>query len=335
MTEELASILEALAIPSADQGRAPLFAVKPVPGYQTYFLGKDSNGKACLLVGTSDACGRVQPPIQLETLDAQFELGCRVTKPSGDSNEGRFTVVRCRSSEHETIRYFLSVCNIIIHHLGDAPSRSALASAIQRLVSIFQSMRRPPVRSLNGLFGELFLISRSRNPARAVAAWRTSNNARFDFSVGDIRLDVKTCAGRLRQHTFTFDQCNPPSGTQAVVASLMVEQVPNGTTLADLIVMIEYQVGVEDLLLKLHALVAATMGTSLASSLDVPFDHRVAESTLRFFDLRAIPAVRGKQSPGVSDVRFISNLSGCDPLAVSALIDRDPQFWDLLPTEKK
>ncbi len=335
MTAELVSILDTLAIPSADQARGPLFAVRPVPRYQSYYAGKDSDGKACLLVSTTAADGRAPPPIRLETLDIQFELGCRVTTSSGDASDGRFTVVRCLSSEQETIRYFLSVCNIIMHHLGDSPSRGDLASAIQRLVSIFQSIRRPPTRSLNGLFGELFLISRSRNPARAVSAWRIHHSARFDFSVGDIRLDVKACAGRLRQHTFTYDQCNPPSGTQAVVASMMVERVPRGITLADLIAMIEDQIRAEDLLFKLHALVASTMGTSLAASLNVAFDPHLAESSLRFFDLRAIPAVRGEQAPGVSDVRFVSDLSGCDPQPASALIDHEPLFWDLLPEKYK
>lgn len=333
MTSELVEILEALAIPSADRVRAPFFAARPVPGYQTYYVGKDSNGKTCLLVGTSDASGRPPPPIRLETLDAQFELSCRVTSQSGDISEGRFTVVRCRSSEHETIRYFLSVCNFIMHHLGDSPSRYTLTSAIQRLASIFQSIRKPPVRSLNGLFGELYLIFRSRNPNRTVAAWRINHSARFDFSVGDIRLDVKTCAGRLRQHTFIYDQCNPPLGTQAVVASLMIEQIPKGTTLSDLIVMIEDRIEAEDLLFKVHDLVASTMGTSLASSLDVAFDLHLAESSLRFFDLRTIPAVRGDQPPGVSEVSFVSDLSGCDPQTISTLIDHDPLFRDLLPDE--
>lgn len=335
MTADLVGILDALDIPSADQARGPLFAVRPVPRYQSYYAGKDADGKACLLVGTTAASGRAPPPIRLETLDIQFELGCRVTTSSGDASDGRFTVVRCLSSEQETIRYFLSICNIIMHHLGDSPSRSALASAIQRLVSIFQSIRRPPTRSLNGLFGELFMISRSRNPARAVSAWRINHSARFDFAAGDIRLDVKACSGRLRRHNFTYDQCNPPPGTHAVVASIMVERIPKGVSLADLIAMIEDQVGDEDLLFKLHALVASTMGTSLASSLDVAFDPHLAESSLRFFDLRAIPAVRGEQAPSVSDVRFVSDLSGCDPLAVPVLIDHDPLFWDLLPEKYK
>ncbi|MPQ92378.1 PD-(D/E)XK motif protein [Thioclava sp. JE_KL1] len=334
MTAALFEIFEALAAPPADQSGTPMFAVRPVASYQSYFVGKDSQCKACLLVRTSDASGRAPPPIRLESLDAQFELGCRITDARGDTQDGRFTVARCRSAEPETIRYFLSVCHIIMRHMGDTPSRTALASAVQRLASIFQSIRRPPVRSLNGLFGELFLISKCRSPARALAAWRIDDSARFDFSTGDIRLEVKTCAGRLRQHTFSFDQCNPPPGTVAVLASLMIERVPRGLALSDLIAMIQDRIGDdENLLLKLHDVVASTLGTSLAISLDLPFDQRLAESSLRYFDLRTIPAMREQLPANVSDVRFASDLSGSEPLDATGLVDRDPLFWDLLPAD--
>ena len=110
--------------------------------------------------------------------------------------------------------------------------------------------------------------------------------------------------------------------------------VPGGLALADMIEGIEARIAAdEDLLLKLHEIVAATLGTSLAESLAVTFDARLAESSMLFFDLRAIPAVRVVLTPGVSDVRFSSDLSGQTPLGAETLIDRDPLYWELLPTD--
>ena len=198
---DLSDIYDGIIVPTGDASECPLFAVRPVPAYLSYFIGKDGKAQACLLVAIADTNRRKPPPIRLESLDAQFELVCQITKESGQVAEGRFTVVRCRSQDPDIIKYFLSICKILIRHLGDTPSRTDLAAAVQRIASIFQSLRKPSVRSLNGLFGELFLISRSHSPSHAVAAWRINDNARFDFSVGDIRLDVKTSTGRLRQHT--------------------------------------------------------------------------------------------------------------------------------------
>ena len=60
---------------------------------------------------------------------------------------------------------------------------------------------------------------------------------------------------------------------------------------------------------------------------------RLAESFLRFFSLEDVPAIRGPLPADFSDVHFRSDLSALLPLSIRTLIDRDPIFWDLLPSE--
>jgi len=334
MAIELADIFEAIPPPSAQPPNKPLYAVMPVPAHASYFVGKDSESLACLLVSTDDRTGRPHPPIRLESLDAQFELRCHLTKANEPAREGTFTVIRCRESDHETTRYFLSVCEMIVRMLGDRPTRAQISVAVNRLAAIFQKIRQPPARPLNGLFGELYLLSRSGNAARALTAWRADENARFDFSYGDVRIDVKTAGGRSRVHTFSYEQCNPPSGTIAVVASLYAERTAGGSSLHSLIGQIESRVSNRaDLVLKLHETVAATLGASLNDGLSRCFDLRLAESSLQFFSLKAVPAIRSALPAGVSDVHFRSDLSSVPPISIEALIDRDPIIWYLLPSE--
>ncbi|MDE2816049.1 MAG: PD-(D/E)XK motif protein [Chloroflexota bacterium] len=328
----LLEIYEGIATPENEGMGTPLFAVQYVPKQTCYFIGKDTSGQPCLLVETKENGKHKLPPIHLESLDAQFELGCQITDPEGQIREGVFTVVRFRSLDLETIRYFLSVCQIIMVHLGDKPSRRALATAVRRLASIFKNIHKTPIRSLNGLFGELFVIWRSQYPARAVAAWRIEDTSRFDFAMGDIRLEVKSCAGRVRAHTFAYDQCNPPPRTHAVVASLLVERIPGGISLGDLINSIETQLaGVEPLALKFHEVIASTLGADLSSAMQVTFDARLTENSLQFFDLREIPALRGSLPHRVTNVHFTVDLSGLAPLSQESLIKRDPHFRELIP----
>jgi len=61
--------------PAADPER-PVYAVMPVPGRESYFVGRDSDARACLLVATGDRTGRIHAPIRLESLDVQFDLRC-------------------------------------------------------------------------------------------------------------------------------------------------------------------------------------------------------------------------------------------------------------------
>ena len=157
MPAQLADIFKGICPPSAVPSDKPLYAVMAVPGHSSYFVGKDRESLACFLVSTTDQAGRPHPPIRLESLDAQFELRCHLKTANEPDREGTFTVIRCRDSDSETTRYFLSVCDSLLRMLGDQPTRALIATAVNRLAAIFQKIRRSPTRSLIGIFGELYL----------------------------------------------------------------------------------------------------------------------------------------------------------------------------------
>ena len=307
----------------------------PITGYESYFIGKDHESYACLLIATSDQPGRLQSPIRLENLDVQFDLRCHLKRKKEAERVGTFTVIRCRSLDRETVRYFLSVCDTIVGIVGDKPKQREVASAVHRLAAIFQKLQKPPARPVNGLFGELYLIWRSGNPSRAMKAWRVDETARFDFADGNIRMDVKATAGRLRTHTFSYEQCNPPPGTIAVIASLFTERSPDGISLRELIRDIETTIAAHpDLILKLHEVLTTTLGASLTEAMAMMFDPQLANSSLKFYSLREIPAIRGHLPVGVSDVHFRSDISGLPALSVQSLIEQDAAFSHLLPGEE-
>jgi hypothetical protein len=336
MAARLEGIFEIIAPPPGDNPDKPLYAVMPLPGYVSYFIGKDREGHACLLVATSEQAGRLASPIRLENLDVQFELRCHLRRNNEAERIGTFTVIRCRSLDKETVRYFLSVCDTIVGMVGDRPEQREVASAVHRLAAIFQKMQKPAVRPVNGLFGELYFIWRSCNPSRAVTAWRVDEMARFDFADGNIRIDVKTAGGRLRSHAFSYEQCNPPPGTIPIVASLFVERSPGGISLRSLIGEIEAGIAAyPDLVLKLHEVVTATLGESLSEALPMAFDFKLADSSLKFYSLREVPAIRGPLPAGVSDVHFKSDVSGLPPLSVESLLDLDAAFGELLASKER
>jgi hypothetical protein len=336
MPARLEDIFEGIAPPADRNPDKASYSVAPVAGYESYFVGKDQSGYACLLITTGHEQSRLASPIRLEKLDVQFDLRCHVTRPREPERADIFTVIRCRSLEAETIRYFLSVCDTIIGMIGDRPARREVSSAVHRLAAIFQKMEKPPARPLNGLFGELFVISRSSSPPRAMMAWRVDEMGRFDFADGNARMEVKATTGRARAHTFSYEQCTPPPGTDAIAASLFVERSAGGATLRALVVEIETNIAAyPDLVLKLHETIAGTLGDSLNEALAAGFDVRVSESSFRLYDLREVPAVRGALPPGVTDVHFQSDLSTLQPLSIQSLIERDAVFGHLLPRETR
>jgi hypothetical protein len=85
---------------------------------------------------------------------------------------------------------------------------------------------------------------------------------------------------------------------------------------------------------KLHETVAATLGNTLADGLNAAFDSRLAVSSMRFFDLRNVPGIRGDLPRGVSDVRFRSDLSGIANCSARSLIERNALVSLFLPKDE-
>ncbi len=268
--------------------------------------------------------------MRLEHLEVDFEVRSRITEESR-SAEGTFTVLRCRTVDGEIIRYFFSIAEALIQTLGAKPTKAAVGEAVVQFVRIFQRLIAPPLRPALGLVGELFLIQQCRNPIKALTSWRVQGSSRFDFTAGDLRLDVKAASGRARIHTFSYDQCNPPAGTSAFLASLFVEITATGSSLRELVEKIEAVVsGRPELVIKLYETVAATLGTGLQEVMKVRFDDKLAASSLRFFDLRLVPAIRNALPPGVSDLHFRSDLSNSPEASIAALTNREPAIEDFL-----
>lgn len=332
MINMLVSIYENIAVPVGGDTTKPFYAIVPIPDYNKCFIGKDSDLHACLLISTADNAERPLPPIRLENLDVQFGLPCHLKKGDGARINDCMTVIRCRSKDQEVIRYFLSVCSAILRMLGEYPSQKTVESVVRKLIELFKIMQRPPTRAVNGLFGELYLISRSVDPIKTLISWRVDDTARFDFSTGRVRIEVKVTGDRTRIHTFSFEQCNPPANTTAVVASMFVERSPSGITLQSLMNSISLAVATDaDLVFKLHNVVAATLGTNLKDAMSVSFDEELTASSLSFFDLSQIPAIRGMLPAGVSGVHFRSDLSALEGVLPKELIELDSSFSDLLP----
>jgi len=334
MAGTLLDIFTSLTPAPTAQSDRPAYCVGAIPGRPGYFVGKDREGAACILVSGAAKGPRARAPIRLENLEVAFGLECRV-RSRGHTSEDVFTVIRCRSEQSTLVRYFFSVGEAAIGLLGASPSEAAIATAVNRLAQIFQKLLRPASQSITGLLGELIFIRQSGDPRRMVAAWRAVETSRFDFSSGDVRIEVKAASGRVRSHVFAHDQCNPPPGTVALAASLFIEPASGGAALRDVIAAIERRAdGDTGTLLRIHEIVAETLGDALEEGMNYRFDERLAVSSLQLFDLRTIPGVRGGLPPGVSDVHFRSDLSASTPVSRQDLIDRHPasaMFLDLLP----
>ena len=306
------------------------YHVRPIPGTPVHFFGRDNAGLPCLLLAARDASAKA--PIRLAAIEVRFTVPCRVVLSDGKEAEETLTAVVCTSLDPVVQGYFVHVCEVIVRIVGTQPTLQQVVDAVSRLVDLFQRLARPSSRSVFGLFGELYVIHASASPTSTVNAWRSTSDDRFDFSMDDIRLEVKASGTRQRAHSFSLEQCTPPPATLGILISLFVETTGGGLSLLQLVQRIEKQLdGRVDLILKLQEIVTEGLGEAAATTLAMRFDENLAKSSIRVYELGAIPAIRDGVPSEVSQLRFRSDISRTPVANVADLVAKNPQVRRLLP----
>jgi hypothetical protein len=200
--------------------------------------------------------------------------------------------------------------------LGSEPSQRDITRAINKFVNLFRAMAEPARKSTQGFWAELFLIAQAVDPVTLLRAWHATPYDIYDFNAGKQRIEVKSTCSQVRQHRFSLEQLRPPEGTRVLVASLFVERAGGGVSLSNLLTDIRERIeGSTEHLIHLDQVVASTLGDNWRQGLTTRFDRELAQESLQFYDAAVIPRIDTELPPGISDVRFTSNLTGIDSVS--------------------
>ncbi|MEM8556305.1 MAG: PD-(D/E)XK motif protein [Bacteroidota bacterium] len=289
----------------------------PLPGLR-HRIARAASGGPVLLVAVQPSDSAPPPPLVLEHLTVQHDVLCRVVAPDGTEETVTLTVVRCTSPELG--EHFLRVLHPIVEAVGPEPTRRDAVGAVRRLAELFQALQAPPRQSAQALFAELLVIASSRDPVALTRAWHVEPEDRFDFSGGPERIEVKSTSGETRRHHFSLEQVRPEADVQVLVVSVRVVRAADGLTLGALLDRVRgLLAGDTDLLLRVDHVVAQSLGGSLRRALRERFDEEVARASLRLYQAEDMPAVDPDLPPGVSGVRFTSELDLVQPLGCAEI----------------
>jgi hypothetical protein len=310
---DLLALFESLILPLELPSGTNLSAV-PIPDSQTHRLAKDANGSPCLLLRQPRGAAR-PTPIHLQNLSISYDVPCNITHPTGAQEQANFTIIKCSNSDPKLFPHFLRIISPMVVALGPNPTSAAVRRAISGLVELFRALTAPTQKSIQGIWGELFVIHNSADPTTVATAWHRIPEEHYDFAAGPQRLDVKTSSNRRREHHFSLAQLTAPGPSRVVIASLFVERTGGGISLRRLFEQTRQLLSNDaTLLTKFDASFYATVGSAWNDAMDESFDWELAGESLAFFDANSVPKVQIPVPPRVSDVRFCSDLSAVTPL---------------------
>lgn len=272
------------------------------------FLAKAVDGGPVFLLQDSSPAS-YSPAIELKHVSVHFHNTCRVTTASGDLIN-QFAVISCDASTPELHEVFVRCLSVAIEQLPVDAHTVDLQCCVQVLLDLFQAFGRPGNREVTGLWAELFVIAKSKSPARAMRAWRSNQFDRFDFSWQAGCLEVKATVNERREHEFSLEQLQPPLEGNGYIASILLQTLSGGVGVIDLVNKIETSIiGKPVLRQKLWGNVVAALGSDFSEQLDRRFDMSYAERNLVLYTMVDIPKPMRPSDQRITAIRFRVNLS--------------------------
>ncbi|RZK44762.1 MAG: PD-(D/E)XK motif protein [Hymenobacter sp.] len=302
MKKNLAILFEELTA-----SNSPHICALPIPWSIPHRLARYPSGEAALFIAVDQNTN--YPPSETEYLTISHGVGAEISTED-NSNKSYFSIIKCKSIDF--IPTFLNVSTFFIDEIGVYSTPKYVVDKVQQLAELFKALQSPPKKSIQGLWAELIVIYCSDKCSTLVEAWRGSDSERYDFSLNDERLEVKSTDGQTRSHYFSLPQIRPGSAIKIVIASLFVNPSANGLSLRELKERILLKIANEpSLCFKVDKVVFDTLGSAYEVGLSTKYDFNEAVSSLMFYSAEEIPSVSPLLPNTVTEVRFKADLTSC------------------------
>lgn len=291
----------------SDESRVNVIDIPSLP----HKLGMNSEGFPVFFIVTNTTPFNAQN-IEREMLSVQYDMPCTLISDDDEQNNA-YSIITLRASEVSLQSYFIEIFLMMLGKIPAIPSKRELAIEVENLISIFSALSKPPRKKVQGLWAELLVIERSLHPETLISAWHSQANAKYDFTMGRDKIEVKSTSGEERIHHFSLDQLNPSPNSRLLIASVIVRESAQGSggmSIRDIYNKICTKVSANNARLKLYSIMAECIGSDLTKIDSIFFDYVEASDTLAFFDANQVPHVeKNSIQPFVSDVSFSSNLT--------------------------
>lgn len=279
-----------------------------------FYLCKDSKNQLVFLVRTSSKLP-LSPP-SLKNLEINYLIECTVEEKNKDSVTGNWIMLKCVSENEYVQSLFEKHIPSIVNSFSLPCSNDKFAESFEAFITLFKNLEKKSEKKVIGLWGELFVIYNSSNTDFLVKAWHSSKEDTFDFSEDNCRLEIKTTTLGEREHNFRLRQVSPISSVNLIIVSLMIEKVPIGLSLGNLIQEIDKSLTQDDLRLKFDELITSTLGESYKKSLEEAYDEDSAKELLNFYHVKDIPKISEDTIPKeVKNVSFSVNLDNVNTIS--------------------
>jgi hypothetical protein len=289
------------------------FYVAPIPRYPVFQIGS-APGSILFVINDSNLLTR---EFSGEILRVRTGLQCAL-KAEGESKVRKIALIELLATEGKLVSAFLSVIAAMLLRSTESKEFS-IEEFVDSLIDIFSKTKSATLEDAQGLFGELVAISVATDKFIVLNGWRNFSEDRFDFSIENQRVEVKTTTG-LRKHHFSHEQLSPPSGISVFVCSIQTNSSEDGMTVGGLLEKIIENISDNELRYLLYKKAYGKIDLKIDELNFFKFDYKSAVSSLKFYRSNDIPRILSIDQ-GVSDIRFVSDLQSSPALFGDGILE--------------
>jgi hypothetical protein len=253
-----------------------------------------------------------------------------IVAPLGEmARNERLHALRCETSDPGDVDTFLVLIEAFLtRHMEEQVDQSTLSAffrSMARLFSIGSSTDLQGERQ--GLWGELFVMSRVRGFPFWGRFWHSETTRKFDFSASGKHVEVKTTVGAERIHHFSHRQVYALEGEEIMIASLLLRKEETGLSLRELIKQARDAFLGGEYYFKLEQAVRQA-GMEGLNEPGPAYDAKEADLSLAWYRSTDAPHFRMPEPPGVSQTHYRVDLSTA-PRVDSHELFRWIQTWGI------
>jgi hypothetical protein len=313
LISEIVAIFDELSKDFSLNQSTAFFQALPFPTRQGDKIAIDSDGMPAFLISVQKTNVSI-PSIILTNFSVQNNVGCTIIGKNGVVINEVFTTIQFFGS-FALRQYFLRIVSAAILTLELNPLESTVIGTMQRLSELFHAINQQPQQSAQGLWAEIFIIYRSKDPIRLIQAWRDDPNSTFDFQELDKSIEVKSVTGLVRKHHFSQDQLTAQLDNNILIVSFRLVQSANGVSLSEMIEAIQSKISKNrEVRVKFDLSIARTLGSSIGSAMDLRFEVTSAVRNCRVFFSETIPKLTNVPVE-ISHIRFLVDLTKLHSIA--------------------
>lgn len=276
----------------------------------SHYIAVNPEGDIMLFINFKNPSKYQFTPSKGKFLEVHYDVSFNFKRINNSKNISHdFCLLKLNNQDNENnlYKYFLDLCIELITKLGEQPDIKEIYSFIENTKRLFEQLTIKKNTDEIGLWGELFLIYKSKDLNYIVESWHINKTDRFDFNDSINKLEVKTTKKNERIHHFSLNQLDKLQSSNTLICSIMTSEVGKGISVFELYerILSELDNNVKHVFRDKFFQIC---GSDLIS-FNTKFDLGMAKSSCKFYSVSSIPSIDfGSIQSGVTNVEFDSNL---------------------------